>query len=63
MLISKSKQPKAFIKELDHDRVRPTDITLQIPDSSKFREITEWKTTKGLEQICDDLLNNWRSVL
>ena len=63
MLISKSKQPKAFIKELDHDRVRPTDITLQIPDSSKFREITEWKPTKGLEEICDDLLNYWRSVL
>ena len=62
-LISKSKNPKAFIKELDPNRVRPTDITLQIPDSTKFREKTGWKPTKGLEEICDDLLNYWREVL
>tara|TARA_A100001515_G_scaffold52090_1_gene41097 strand:+ start:1657 stop:2667 length:1011 start_codon:yes stop_codon:yes gene_type:complete len=63
MLISKSIQPKAFIKQLDKDRVRPTDITLQIPSSEKFRDKTGWKPTKGLEEICDDLLNYWRSVL
>jgi GDP-mannose 4,6-dehydratase len=63
MLISKSKNPKAFIKELDPNRVRPTDITLQIPDSTKFREKTGWKPIKGLEEICDDLLDYWRSVL
>jgi len=63
MLISKSTNPKAFIKELDPNRVRPTDITLQIPDSTKFKEKTGWKPTKGLEEICDDLLNYWREVL
>jgi len=63
MLISKSKTPKAFIKEFNPNRVRPTDITLQIPDSTKFREKTGWKPTKGLEEICDDLLNYWREVL
>ena len=63
MLISKSKNPKAFIKELDPNRVRPTDITLQIPDSTKFREKTGWKPIKGLNEICDDLLNYWREVL
>ena len=63
MLISKSKNPKAFIKELDPNRVRPTDITLQIPDSTKFREKTGWKPTKGLEEICDDLLDYWRGIL
>jgi len=63
MLISKSKNPKAFIKELDPNRIRPTDITLQIPDSTKFREKTGWKPIKGLEEICDDLLNYWRRVL
>ena len=41
MLISKSIQPKGFIKQLDKDRVRPTDITLQIPSSEKFRDKTE----------------------
>ena len=63
MLISKSTNPKAFIKELDPARVRPTDITLQIPSSDKFREKTDWKPTKGLEEICDDLLNYWREIL
>ena len=63
MLISKSLNPNAFCKELDPERVRPTDITLQIPSSDKFREKTGWKPTKGLEEICDDLLNYWREVL
>ena len=63
MLISKSKNPEVFIKLQDPDRMRPTDITLQIPDSTKFREKTGWKPTKGLEEICDDLLNHWREVL
>ena len=63
MLISKSKNPEAFIKLQDPDRMRPTDITLQVPDSTKFREKTGWKPTKGLEEICDDLLNYWREVL
>ncbi len=63
MLISKSRKPDVFIKLVDPDRIRPTDITLQIPDSSKFREKTGWKPTKGLEEICDDLLNHWRKVL
>jgi nucleoside-diphosphate-sugar epimerase len=60
MLISKSKNPKVFIKLQDPDRMRPTDITLQVPDSTKFREKTGWKPTKGLEEICDDLLEFWR---
>ena len=63
MLISKSENPDAFWKQLDESRVRPTDITLQIPDSSKFREKTGWKPVKGLEEICEDLLNHWREVL
>ena len=63
MLISKSKKPDVFIKLVDPDRIRPTDITLQVPDSTKFREKTGWKPTKGLEEICEDLLNYWRGVL
>ena len=63
MLISKSKKPDVFIKLVDPDRIRPTDITLQVPDSTKFREKTGWKPTKGLGEICDDLLNHWRKVL
>ena len=63
MLISKSKTPKAFIKEFNPNRVRPTDITLQVPDSTKFRKKTGWIPVKGLSEICDDLLDYWREVL
>ena len=62
MLISKSTVKDKLKKVLDPDRVRPTDIKLQIPDSTKFREKTGWKPTKGLEEICDDLLDYWRNI-
>ena len=58
MLISRSDKP--MIKCLDEKRVRPTDITLQIPDTTKFRNDFEWKPKKDLTHICDDLLNYWR---
>jgi nucleoside-diphosphate-sugar epimerase len=62
MLISKS--TLSDLKPLlDPDRVRPTDITLQIPDTSKFRYEFGWAPRKGLEDVCEDLLNYWRSVL
>ena len=63
MLISKSKISDALTKLLDKKRVRPTDITLQIPSSDKFREHFDWKPEKDLTHICDDLLNYWREVL
>ena len=63
VLISKSNNPESFIKLPDPERIRPTDITLQIPDSTKFREKTGWKPIKGLNEICDDLLDYWREVL
>ena len=62
MLISRSTVKDKLFKVLDPERVRPTDITLQIPDSTKFREKTGWKPTKGLEEICDDLLDYWRNI-
>jgi len=61
MLIAKATKP--FTKALDPTRMRPTDITLQIPDSSKFRNDFNWKPSKSLEHICEDLLNYWRENL
>jgi len=61
LLISKSSISNKLTKFSDEYLYRPTDITLQIPDSTKFREKTGWKPTKGLEEICDDLLEFWRS--
>jgi len=63
MLISKSTISDALVKVLDPERVRPTDITLQIPSSEKFKKHFGWKPEKDLTHICDDLLNYWREVL
>jgi len=61
-LINMSKK-KNLKKKLDPDRVRPTDITLQIPDTSKFRKHFSWKPEKTLDNVCEDLLNYWRGLL
>lgn len=62
LLISKSTLDN-LKKKVDQSRIRPTDITLQIPSSEKFRGKTGWSPKKGLNEICDDLLNYWREVL
>ena len=62
-LISNSVISHKLVKTLDHSRVRPTDITLQIPCSEKFRNCTGWKPKKGVQEICKDLLNYWREKL
>ena len=63
MLISKSTISDALVKVLDPERVRPTDITLQIPSSDKFKKHFGWKPEKDLTHICDDLLDYWRETL
>lgn len=45
---------------VDPKLLRPTDITLQIPDCTKFKEHTGWVSTTGLQEVVDDLLNYWR---
>ena len=54
---------KGLKKKLDEARVRPTDITLQIPDTTKFRHEFAWTPMKNLTNVCEDLLNYWRSIL
>tara|TARA_Y100000310_G_C20633364_1_gene789833 strand:- start:487 stop:1476 length:990 start_codon:yes stop_codon:yes gene_type:complete len=59
-LIELSTHPDVFEVVVDPEKVRPTDITLQIPDCSKFKNDTGWTTTKGVKEICEDILNYWR---
>lgn len=49
--------------EVDPERIRPTDITLQIPDCTKFKEATGWEANKTLDDISKDLLEYWRRKL
>lgn len=41
--------------------LRPSDVTLQIPDTSKFRKQTGWKPEIPFESTLKDLLDYWRS--
>ena len=60
-MISKSDKP--FKKVLDKDRLRPTDITLQIPSTAKFRTDFNWKPKKTMDDIWNDLLEYWRGIV
>ncbi len=49
--------------EIDPDRLRPSDVTLQIPDTSKFRNETGWKPEVPFDKTLEGLLNYWREKL
>ncbi len=49
--------------EVDPKLLRPSDVTLQIPDCSKFIAATGWKPEIPLEQTLLDLLNYQRAKL
>ena len=48
---------------VDPTLIRPTDITLQIPDSSKFTQHTGWRSMTGLAEVNASLLSYWRSKI
>jgi len=54
---------KDFEIYVDSERLRPTDITLQVPDWSKFKEDTGWIPVLQIGKINQDLLEYWRGVL
>ena len=60
-MIKKSGKP--FVKVLDEKRLRPTDITLQIPSTEKFKNDFNWKPQKTMDNIWNDLLEYWRSIV
>ena len=46
--------------EVDPARLRPSDVTLQIPCIDKFVEVTGWKPEIPFEKTMSDLLDYWR---
>jgi len=46
--------------EADQHRLRPSDVTLQIPCIDKFVEATGWKPEIKFDKTLDDTLNYWR---
>ena len=51
---------KGIDVKVDQELLRPSDVTLQIPDSSKLRKATGWEPVIPFEKTLEDLLNYWR---
>jgi GDP-mannose 4,6-dehydratase len=60
-LINLSPWRNEFKIEIDHDRIRPIDADLQVPDTTKFRTHTGWAPEIPFEKTMLDLLNYWRN--
>lgn len=61
LLIKKSNAK--IVCQQDPNLIRPNDVTLQIPDDSKFREITGWKPIYKIDESLNMLLEYWRAKL
>ena len=59
-LISKSFMKNEIEIVVDPNRLRPIDADLQIPDTTKFRELTGWEPKIPFNETMDDLLDYWR---
>ena len=57
-LVAKAKVP--IKRRVDPALLRPADVTLQIPDVSKFQNETGWKAEFTFEQSLDLLLDHCR---
>lgn len=62
-LLSLSPIKDKIIKVEDKNLLRPYDVTLQIPDCSKFINETNWKPEYTFEQTMQDLLNWYREEI
>ena len=60
-LISLSPLKDKIKKEVNPELLRPYDVTLQIPDCSKFkRDCPDWEPSTLFTKTMEDLLNWWR---
>ena len=46
----------------DSTLLRPVDVTLQIPDTEKFRETTGWAPKYSIDQSLRFLIDHWREM-
>jgi len=58
-LLKLSKVKNIDVK-VDRSRLRPSDVTLQIPCIDKFTEATGWKPEIKFDRTLEDTLNYWR---
>ena len=53
----------SIISKLDKSLLRPVDITMQIPDTTKFDTLTKWKPKYSLDASIEFLLKTYRKVV
>ena len=61
--VLKNKAKVEINSRLDKHLLRPTDVTLQIPDVSKFRKKTGWRPKYSFEESIEFLLDFWREEI
>ena len=49
-----------IVTKLDKKLLRPSDVTLQIPNNNKFLKETNWKPRVSVDESIEKLLNFWR---
>ncbi len=60
MLLSLSPRKGDIKVTVDKALLRPSDVTLQIPDCTKFKQATGWEPEIPIEKTFEDLLTYWR---
>lgn len=58
--ILKEKSRVKVLSETDEKLLRPSDVTLQIPNCSKFTDVTGWAPKYNFSDSVEHLLNYWR---
>jgi GDP-4-dehydro-6-deoxy-D-mannose reductase len=48
---------------IDPERLRPTEVAVQVGDSSKLRELTGWQPEIPMQQTLSDTLEYWRKII
>lgn len=61
VLIAKSFVPN-LKKEVNPNLLRPADVTLQVPDITRFQEATNWQQEYSLEDSIKFLLDYYRNI-
>jgi nucleoside-diphosphate-sugar epimerase len=56
----KKRAKTSIPSRVDPALLRPSDVTLQIPDTAKFHAATGWKPRYSFEDSVDLLLSFWR---
>lgn len=49
--------------EVDHNRIRPTDIPIIEANINKLRDLIDWKITKPVEYTLKDIIDYWRNII